>query len=183
MRRRVRGKDAVVLPLDEVELRDVPADGDCLFHALRMEFNGCAKTSRPKLVLVGRPALPDGAALRAWYLEYIRTTDVVLDGLPVSMWLEKPVEEYCDAMRRPDVADGNTWGGFVDACIIADAVEGKASILMLDERLDGFHAIAWSRTDIRDHRRIVTLAWMETHWMRARLRQSAWDRLFAGWPI
>ena len=107
----MRGEDAVVLPLREVALRDVPGDGDCLFHALRMEFNGCAKTSRPKLFLVGRPALPDGAALRAWFLEYVRTTDAILDGLPASMWLEAPVEEYCEAMRRPDAADRNTWGG------------------------------------------------------------------------
>ena len=73
-------------------------------------------------------------------------------------------------------------GGLADACIIANALQSEASVLVLHMRDDGAHALAWSNPSIRDPLRIVCLAWFGRHWQRARLRGRAWEALFNAWP-
>ena len=123
----------------------------------------------------------DGQALRARFLNYLKSTTDTIDGMPPDSWLEQPLEEYCREMERGNVRDDRTWGGFAEACIIANALDGEASVLMLDVRDDGAHAIAWSNPTVRDPTRVVCLAWWGRHWQRARLSETAWNAFFDLW--
>ena len=181
--RMVRGKDAVVLARADVVLRDVPSDGNCFFHALQCELRGSTAVRRPSLLRDDMPQGTDGQALREWFLKYITTTTDIIDGMAVSRWLDRPIEQYCREMRHGDVADERTWGGFPEAAIIANTLPGLASVLLLDIRDDGAHAITWSRPSVRDPARIVCLAWLGRHWQRARMSAGQWEALFKAWPL
>jgi hypothetical protein len=136
---RVRGRDGVVLPRHLVQKRDVEADGDCFFHAAQRELKS------DKHLLPGMPQGEDGQPLRKWLLRYLTSTDDRAEGRPLADWLETSPEEHVREMRRGDVTDTKTWGGFLEAFFIATALQTRGvSILMLDDRADGYHALAWT---------------------------------------
>jgi hypothetical protein len=173
---RVRGRDCVVLPRHLVQKRDVEADGDCFFHAVQRELN------YGNHLLPSMPQGLHGQPLRMWLLSYLASTNDRAEGQPLANWLETSPEEYAREMQRGDVEDTKTWGGFMEAFFIATALQNKGvSILMLDDRADGYHALAWTAPGGRDSKLVVCIAWSGSHWQRARLTPVGWQMVYEFW--
>ncbi len=179
---RVRGSDSVVLAAEHVQLRDVPGDGDCLFHALQLELVAKSRGQQQGLL---RNDMPQGG-------ERVRLADMVVGvcrllqrsrgrpslgilvghtpaAIPArdASWREQPKEDM---------------GGFLEVVFLTTALQAQnVSVLMLERRAEGFLVIAWSRAEVRDATRIVCAAWSGAHWQRARLRAQGWAALFTAW--
>ena len=81
--------------------RDVPSDGNCLFHALQRELRPDAKTGRPGLLQPGMDCGTDGQALRGWLMRYLQALPDEVEGQPLQTWLGMPLAEYVREMRLP----------------------------------------------------------------------------------
>ena len=120
-----------------VQTRDVPSDGNCLFHALQRELLPMAGVLRP-----GMSRGNDGQALREWMLEYVRTSSDTVAGRPLQEWLEVAPEQYFREMRAAAAGDRRTWGGFLEARFVSRGL--GVSVVLLTARPDGYHVSAWT---------------------------------------
>ena len=167
---RVWGENGVRLDKAMVQTRDVPSDGNCLFHALQRELLLMAGVLRP-----GMSRGEDGQALREWMLEYVRTSSDTVAGRPLQEWLEVAPEQYFREMRAAAAGDRRTWGGFLEGMFVSRGL--GVSIVLLTARPDGYHVSAWTEPSERVRARVACAAWTGTHWVRARLTESGWERL------
>ena len=174
---RVQGSDAVMLAPKSVAIKDVPSDGNCLFHALQRELRADPGTGRPGLLQPGMDRGTDGQALREWLLQHIQTIPDEMEGQPLQTWLGMPREQYMEEMRVPRGRE--TWGGYLEVCLISKAL--GVSVLMLTTRAAGHHVTAWTSPDLHDVRRTVAVIWTGAHWQRARLSREAWENLRLSW--
>ena len=170
---RVQGSNGITLATNAVVTRDVPSDGNCLFHALQRELRPDAKTGRPGLLQPGMDGGADGQALRDWLMRYLQALPDEVEGQPLQTLLGMSLAEYVREMRLP--SGRASWGGFLEVCFISRAL--GVSVLMLTMRATGFHATAWTNQGLQDLRRTLCVAWCGAHWQRARLSQEAWGKL------
>jgi hypothetical protein len=167
-----------------VATRDVPADGNCLFHAFGAEVHNAYKDSLLPPGISADQAQAPGQAWREYFLDYIRTTTDVVDGLSIRDWIEasegKSLEDYCQLMA---VARGpETWGGFLDVAVLCHAWgRGLRCIMLQSLEGGGYQALACAGSRSSDPAvRCIYIAWNGSHWVRARVKQdvaatlSAW---------
>ena len=179
----IKGRDGCVLAAGTWAVRDVPADGDCLFHSLGKEIAG----KFPHHAAL--PAEPlQGSSWRAFLMEFaVESSDVVMDDLTVAEWLAivcgQTVEEYVSAMHV--VRGRETWGGMIDASFLASAwsrrIGQDVAAILLAENADGaMQALAWLGP--RTAAETICAAWQGNHWVRARLRPAATEVVRA-WAV
>ena len=169
----VPGSSGIMLATNSVVTRDVPGDGNCLFHALQRELRPDAKTGRPGLLQPGMDGGADGQALRDWLMRYLQALPDEVEGQPLQALLGMSLAEYMREMRLP--SGRASWGGYLEVFFISRAL--GVSVLMLTMRATGFHVTAWTNQDLQDLRRTLAVAWCGIHWQRARLSQEAWGKL------
>ena len=170
-------RGGLVVPRNLIGCKDVPGDGNCLFHAVGQEiadkFRGHAKLPGPNA--------KDGAVWRSWLMEYIRTTTDEIDSSTIQEWVavvtNRPVEQY---LERMSIAGGReTWGGFLEASLIAQAwgraVEAPVGCLMFS--LQGGNVALMSWTGSRTAREQIAIVWSGNHWCRLRLKEDGWKML------
>ena len=171
----------VVIPHNMFGSKDVPGDGNCLFHAIGQEI---ADKFRRHAKLPG-PDAQDGAAWRSWLLEYIRTTADEIHSSSVQEWVaivtNLSTEQYIERMgiAASHAVGREAWGGFLEAALIAHAwgraVDEPIGCLMFS--LQGGNARLLSWTGSRTSRTQVAILWSGHHWCRLRLRTDGWDML------
>ena len=116
-------RGGVVIPKNLIGCKDVPGDGNCLFHAIGQEL---ADNFRGHPKLPG-PDAKDGAAWRSWLLEYIRTTADEINSSTVQEWVafvtNLSMEQYLERMSIAvsHAVGREAWGGFLEAALIAHA--------------------------------------------------------------
>jgi hypothetical protein len=181
----VVGQSGVVLPERLVQVRDVPADGDCLFHSLGREISH---------YFAGNERLPpnpgSGKSWRDFLMNYVRTTSDAIDGTSIQDWIalvtRMDIDEYIHSMRLAGNRD--TWGGFMEASLLWKAwsahsgSQGHVVMLECVEAADGsksYRVLAWAGSDDPKSFRIC-IAWLGNHWVRARLTAEA-RRLIEEW--
>ena len=179
----IKGRDGCVLAAGTWAVRDVPADGDCLFHSLGKEI-ACKFPHHAAL-----PAEPlQGSSWRAFLMEFVvESSDVVMDDLTVAEWLAivcgQTVEEYVSAMHV--VRGRETWGGMIDASFLASAwsrrIGQDVAAILLAKTADGaMQALAWLGP--RTAAETICAAWQGAHWVRGRLRPAATEVVRA-WAV
>ena len=171
----------VVIPHNLFGSKDVPGDGNCLFHAIGQEiadkFRGHAKLPGPDA--------KDGAAWRSWLLEYIRTTADEINSSSVQEWVaivtNLSTEQYIERMgiAASHAVGREAWGGFLEAALIAHAwgraVGEPIGCLMFGWQGGNARLLSW--TGSRAARMQVAILWSGHHWCRLRLRPDGWDML------
>ena len=174
-------RKGVRVPRTELGCKDVPGDGDCLFHSIGREI---ADNFRRHLSLPG-PDPTQGGVWRSWLLHYIRTTADEIDGSSIAEWTalvtRKTVEEYTESMTS--VRGPETWGGFLEASLIVHAWgklagEGFGCLMLsLPDRFGDATVMAWLGD--RAAPKQLGIIWSGNHWLRARLTEAGWARLRA----
>ena len=171
-----RGPCGCQLPAQLVSIKDVPGDGDCLFHSLGLEIqSACPTAPRPPGVQAPFP----GAAWRAFVISYVRSNpQAAVDGLTVEQLISsaagQSVAEYCRIMASRD-----SWGGFLEASLLSQAWGQNLAIVLLGAMGNDWQVLAWTG-DTGPTARIVYAAWFGNHWQRARL-QRAGVQLVRAW--
>lgn len=169
---------ACALTAELVSTREVPPDGDCLFHAWGYEVQSTyPDASMPPGVVRSQYC---GAAWRQFMLTWLQAnSDFTLDGSPVHSWLMavtgRTVPEFIEHMR---VARGrDTWGGFWDVTLLGMAWGRAIKSVMLEARTDGWQAVAVAGPAGSIPGRLpgltVAIAWTGSHWVRARMQRAA----------
>jgi len=86
------------------KIRDVPGDGNCLFHSVAMSIDSNA------------------ADLRAAVIEWMLRPDQMLHGEKVSEWItwngNATLREYASSMAR-----SGTWGGGIELAVMASILQ------------------------------------------------------------
>ena len=162
------------LPAQLVSIKDVPGDGDCLFHSLGLEIqSACPTVPRPPGVQAPFP----GAAWRAFVISYVRRNSQteIEGGLTVEQLISSAtghsVAEYCRIMASRDSCGRDSWGGFLEASLLCQAWGQDLSIVLLGALGDNWQVLAWTG-NTGPNARIVYAAWIGNHWQRARLRRA-----------
>jgi hypothetical protein len=164
--------DGLVLPGTSVQIADVPADGDCFFHALGMELQ--SKFPEARQAAGAAPQLV-GPRWRAFLIKWIRgSSQALIDGTTVSEWIQSlygtGVDTYCATMSKARGRD--TWGGFFEAAVFCQAWGRNLCILMLQPLRKQWHVLAAAGYTSADAT-VVCLAWHNDHWQRARMKPDA----------
>ena len=173
-------RSGVVIPSNLFGCKDVPSDGDCLFHAVGREI---AQRFRGHALLPG-PDAQAGSSWRIWLLQYVRTTGDEIDGSSVAEWVAvvtgKTVEQYTEIMG---VAGGReTWGGFLEVALMMHAWGRTIGqfvgcvLFGLEDRSARLLSWAGSRT-AEDQ---IAIIWSGNHWLRLRMMPEGWKRVREG---
>ena len=114
-------------------------------------------------------------------MEYIRTTADEIDNSTIQEWVavvtNRTVEQY---LERMSIVDGReTWGGFLEASLIAHAwgraVDAPVGCIMCGLQADGAALMSW--TGSRTARHQIAIVWSGNHWCRLRLTEDGWKML------
>ena len=119
-------------------------------------------------------------------MEYIRTTADEIDDSTIQEWVaivtNRLVEQYLERMSAGTASSRvgqETWGGFLEASLIAQAwgraVEAPVGCLMFS--LQGGNVALMSWTGSRTAREQIAIVWSGNHWCRLRLREDGWKML------
>ena len=157
-----------------VATRDVPHDGDCLFHAWGGEVQKLFPDERmPENVKID---MHSGSAWRQFMLKWLQANHgQVLEGVPLAAWLGEEVGAYCTRMRRAKGRD--TWGGMLETVLLGLAWGRRVQCVLLASRADGWQAMSISGSQIGSVAEgpgvVIAIAWDGVHWVRARLTKAA----------
>lgn len=175
--RRPRMPRGCVLPPELVQCKDVPGDGNCLFHSIGLEI-------RQAFPGVGLPPNTEGSApgagWRAYMLQFAaRNPQFPIGDFSVEEIIRAcqgcSVAEYCHAMTS-----AASWGGFLEASILCHAFGRNLAIVLLEATAEGhWHVLAWVGPSGADAK-LIYAAWLGNHWQRARL-QPGGARLVRRW--
>lgn len=168
-----------VLPPELVGCRDVPADGNCLFHALGIEIRRAFPGAKLPPNTDGKAP---GAGWRAYLLQFATQN-------PQHLVEDFTVEELINACQGCDVAtycrsmeSAASWGGFLEASILAHAWGQDLAVILLQATAEGhFHVMAWLGPTGEGVRPIYAV-WLQNHWQRARLRADGF-RIVRAWRL
>ncbi len=172
-------QDALRLPEKAVQCKDVPGDGNCLFHAVGREMRS---------MFQGSPLLPpnpdEGQSWREWLTAYALHATDILDGSSIHEWvlLTTGMTPEAYAADMGTVRGPETWGGFLEVALWceawANAGGGLVSIMMFQQLSDG----QWESLSVVGGRRAprpevtqICIAWTGAHWVRARVRAPYLD--------
>ena len=174
----VLGFNGVRIPKTRLQVKDVPADGNCLFHAIGREIATLCKGD------AGLPPNPfDGQVWRELLMDYVQTSRDIISGTTVQDWVcllcgvSSPAEY---AAHMSHVRGRDTWGGFVEASLIASMWKSRAaevknralSIVMLQQAgPDAHHTLSHSGSE-EANSILVIASWTGLHWMRARVQPA-----------
>ena len=161
----------------QVVTRDVPGDGNCLFHALGIEV----QTALPAASLS-----PDAAPGQAWreaMLRHVRHSRAPsMDGHTPAEWVVLSgwtLEAYQQEMSQP--GSQRSWGGQLEVCLIQDMLrQHNLRIVILGSEAECFiplHATGPPAPDTT-----IYVCWTGDHYIRARLQLKA-RPLIAAWCV
>jgi len=156
--------------LDTVNTRDVPGDGDCMFHAWGLEL----RARFPDLLSHGgaEVAAP-GRYWREYLVAFVTNPDSLLDNLLVSEWVRivtrKSVAEYVAYIR----SQTRPWGGFFELCVLCVAWGHGLSCGVLERVAGGYRVLGVCGATPSSRSHSVFLLWTGGHYMRARVQEQA----------
>ncbi len=176
----VVGQDGLVLPLNKVQTKQVPGDGNCLFHAIGRELTSALPAH------IALPRSPnDGQSWRQFLLDYVVSTSDCLSGRPVQEWVtvttSMDLETYVATMSA--VHGRESWGGFLEVSLLLHAWKQHVAPVglgaLLFERVDdGYKAMTWIG-DQSEGSKTIFAVWTGSHWDRARVRPAGFAPLRA----
>ena len=155
-----------------VAIRDVPSDGDCIFHAIGYKIQWLYKLGPD-----GGPPRPGhpGSAWRAYCVNYTVTTTDTLEGMTIPAWVEActglTLARYVTLMSH--ARDRDSWGGFLEAALIATAWGRGLVIVSLRACAEGYQVLAHAGSAPADTRYIAYICWTGGHWVRTRSTPEA----------
>ena len=162
----------LVLPPKSAVTKDVPSDGNCLFHAFGVEATQWFSDRG-----LPSPARPQGQPWRDFLLSSIRASpDSPLDGSTVRNWLASSdhpdLEAYLRLMSDPDLPRG-AWGGFLEISFMCHFSHRDLACYVLEhcpQAADNetFTAVAVVGKRPGQADRFICIAWLGNHWVRAR---------------
>lgn len=167
-----------VLSAAEVETLDVPADGNCLFHAVGAEI----QHSLPNLGPAGTRTRHPGDAWRAAVLRHVETSRArtMDDHTPKELLdiLGWKLPQYLARMRQGTLHK-RTWGGQFEVSVMQDIMrEQQLRIVILMLTPNGDYRVAAGVGPQRPEA-TVYVAWTGSHYRRARVRRLAAARIAA----
>ena len=168
--RQGRSGAGCIVPLDAVNTRDVPGDGDCMFHAWGLEL----RARFPELLgSGGAEVAAPGRYWREYLVAFVANPDSILDDRPVREWVRavarKSVDEYAAYIR----AQNRPWGGFFELCLLCAAWGHGLSCGVLERTAVGYRVLGVCGAAPSRRSHSVFLLWTGGHYMRARVRQQA----------
>ncbi len=176
----VVGQDTLVLPENRVQAKQVPGDGNCLFHAIGRELTAAfpAHAAFPR-----RPN--DGQSWRDFLMDYVVSTSDVVSGMPVQEWVavatNLDLETYVATMSAP--LSRESWGGFLEVSLLLHAWKQHVAPVELGavllERVDGGYKVLTWIGDRNEGSTTIFAVWTGDHWDRARVRAAAFPPLRA----
>ena len=166
-------RTACRLPASHVQTKDVPGDGNCLFHAMGLEIRHVLPTARlPAEAGDDRP----GAAWRAAMLRHVEHSQArSMDGHTPTEWLRQlgqSLDGYLRRMRVP--LSRRSWGGQVEAAFVADMLRDHAlrvTILTQDPATSAF--VPFAAVGSAQPAASIYVVWTGQHYLRARLIRQA----------
>lgn len=167
-----------LVPRELVCCKDVPGDGDCLFHAIGLEIRNAFKGAQYPPNTEGSAP---GAGWRAFFLQFASENpefpvgDFTVEEI-VRACQGCSVEEYCRSMQSRA-----NWGGFLEASILCHAWGQNLAIGILASAEGDWHVLAWVGPTGPNVTPIY-IVWLGDHWQRARLR-AAGARLVRAWRL
>ena len=155
-----------VLPLDSVKTKDVPGDGDCMFHAWGVEVRArfpdlCARD--------GAEVAAPGRYWREYLVAFVQKPGSILDNRSVTEWVRvvarKSVAAYAAYVRsrvRP-------WGGFFELCLLCAAWGHGIACGVLQRTAVGYRVLGVCGAAPARRTHIIFLLWTGNHYQRARM--------------
>ena len=152
----------VEVPQSRCEILSVPADGDCLFTSLGVEFQ--------RLLLIdaaiGREFL--GSFVRTEFLLSVAKADddgLSMYDIPIRLIFEAASGlnwcDYLSAMQGFAVRRNLTWGGFAEALWLCE--EKGVKLEIYEQDLDAFRLVC-SSDDVGAPHGAVTIVWTGSHY-------------------
>ena len=170
-------QSGIAIPRNMMAMKDVPGDGNCLFHAIGREI----ANKFTKHVKLPGPDAMDGGSWRVWLLHYIQTTSDEIDGSSIAEWVAvatgQTVQQY--VQRMASAGGSETWGGFLEAALIVHAwsraIGTPIGCVFLSEENQGAKLMSWIGSYTAAHQ--IACVWSGDHWQRFRLKAPGWLRL------
>ena len=159
-----------ILPADSVQTRDVPGDGDCMFHAFGLEVHA----RFPELLSHGGAEVrAPGRYWREYLVAFVTNPGSILDNQPVTEWVQtvadKSVADYTAYIR----SQVRPWGGFFELCLLCAAWGRGLSCGVLQQTATGYRILGVCGATPSNRSHFVFLLWTGAHYMRARVVKQA----------
>jgi len=177
----------------EVATKDVPGDGNCLFHALWAELlaehlrEPCLPANLAALFAnMPSPAAAsrNGHLLRQWYLRYVASTRDMIEEMSVQEWIAvstgTSAQEYIARMKQKSGSGlGRAqWGGYLDIFLICHACRGgHIMCIVLQAMAGGRYRVVALAGVLEERARVICVAWTGNRWVRARLSRKGHERV------
>ena len=159
-----------------VTLRDVPGDGDCMFHALGREIYS-RYPHEPEMQYAGAKSNEPGPFWRKYLTAFASFSQRRVDGLSVAEWIEVVTRRtvpdyiaYVNSQRRP-------WGGFFELALICAAWRRGLCCVVLEPRAGSFRVLGTAGAQQAERLQTVYLSWSGNHYQRARVQAQGSKRI------